>query len=296
MTNQAGVDHAGVHAIDRLLRAGRRTSPRSSVRSTGFAGTAAPGEQRRLVGRFSATGLPIYSLYGATLAPTREMLANVDVILVDLPDVGCAVLHLARHRRLHVMRAAARSAKAGRRARSAQPDRRGGAGERARHRLSPRCVGRLAVPMRHGMTLGELARLAAHDLGIARRAARGSGDRMAAVRAVRRPGPPLRAAQPQSPGSGGARSTIPGPVSSRGPRCRSGGEPTRPSARSARPGSTPRGSWPGSAPTGFPGSGSARCSSRRGIPATGSIADTLLAGIRLTLVDREHATTRPSRP
>lgn len=34
------------------------------------------------------TGLPIHSLYGATRKPTEEMLANVDVMLFDLQDVG----------------------------------------------------------------------------------------------------------------------------------------------------------------------------------------------------------------
>lgn len=34
------------------------------------------------------TGLPVYSLYGETRKPTREMLANVDVLLFDLQDVG----------------------------------------------------------------------------------------------------------------------------------------------------------------------------------------------------------------
>ncbi|MGQ0765661.1 MAG: exo-beta-N-acetylmuramidase NamZ family protein [Gemmatimonadota bacterium] len=36
----------------------------------------------------SATGLPVYSLYGETRIPTREMLQNVDVLIYDIQDVG----------------------------------------------------------------------------------------------------------------------------------------------------------------------------------------------------------------
>lgn len=39
-------------------------------------------------GRDSATGAPIYSLYGATRKPTQEMLENVDALVYDIQDVG----------------------------------------------------------------------------------------------------------------------------------------------------------------------------------------------------------------
>lgn len=34
------------------------------------------------------TGLPVYSLYGATYRPTSAMLAGVDLLLFDIPDIG----------------------------------------------------------------------------------------------------------------------------------------------------------------------------------------------------------------
>jgi uncharacterized protein YbbC (DUF1343 family) len=40
-------------------------------------------------GRDAATGLPVYSLYGATRKPTPEMLADVDVLVYDIQDIGC---------------------------------------------------------------------------------------------------------------------------------------------------------------------------------------------------------------
>ena len=39
-------------------------------------------------GRDPRTGLPVYSLYGSIRKPTREMLADVEVLLFDLQDVG----------------------------------------------------------------------------------------------------------------------------------------------------------------------------------------------------------------
>jgi uncharacterized protein YbbC (DUF1343 family) len=37
----------------------------------------------------SKTGLPVISLYGDRLMPTEEDLTDTDVILFDIPDVGC---------------------------------------------------------------------------------------------------------------------------------------------------------------------------------------------------------------
>ena len=35
------------------------------------------------------TGLPVYSLYGATRKPTPEMLRGLDALVFDLQDIGC---------------------------------------------------------------------------------------------------------------------------------------------------------------------------------------------------------------
>ncbi len=49
---------------------------------------AAADAEKIASGIDSRTGLPVYSLYGDVRKPTREMLANVDVLLYDLQDVG----------------------------------------------------------------------------------------------------------------------------------------------------------------------------------------------------------------
>ena len=41
--------------------------------------------------RDSVTGLPVFSLYGKTRRPTPAMFAHLDVLLVDLVDVGTRV-------------------------------------------------------------------------------------------------------------------------------------------------------------------------------------------------------------
>jgi uncharacterized protein YbbC (DUF1343 family) len=92
------------------------------------------------------------------------MLAGLDVILVDLQDVGARYFTYL-NTTVDVMRAA------GRRGVPVvvldRPNPIGGAVQG--NVLDPRyasSIGRLAVPMRHGLTLGELARLARADLGL----------------------------------------------------------------------------------------------------------------------------------
>jgi uncharacterized protein YbbC (DUF1343 family) len=162
VTNQSAVDRAGVHAIDRLLRAGVNLTAILTPEH-GLRGTAAPGEAVAS-SVDSATGLPIYSLYGATFSPTSEMLANLDVILVDLQDVG-ARYYTWIATTIAVMEAAVRERKP-----VVILDRPNPLGGWVQGNvLEPAftsTIGRLAVPMRHGLTLGEEARLAASDLGI----------------------------------------------------------------------------------------------------------------------------------
>jgi len=162
VTNQGGVDAAGLHAVERLRSAGINLVALFSPEH-GFRGTAAPGEAV-LTSRDSASGLPIYSLYGRTSAPTDSMLRGVEVLLVDLPDVG-ARYYTYISTTVEVMRAAAR-----RQIPVIVLDRPNPIGGLVQGNvLDPTYrsfVGLLAVPMRHGMTLGEQALLARQDLAV----------------------------------------------------------------------------------------------------------------------------------
>ncbi len=90
ITNPTGRDRAGTSTADLLARApGVRLTalfgPEHGIRGTAAAGAHVASSVD------SATGVPIYSLYGATRAPTRAMLRDVDVLVYDIQDVGARV-------------------------------------------------------------------------------------------------------------------------------------------------------------------------------------------------------------
>lgn len=162
VSNMAAVDRFGTSGVDLLRNAGVQLVALFSPEH-GFRGSAGPGE--RVASTIdSATGLPIYSLYGNTSSPTPEMLADLDLLLVDLPDVG-ARYYTYITTTAGVMRSAG----------AAgipvvvldRPNPIGGAVQGNVLDTAFRSgVGLLAVPMRHGMTLAEQALLARADLGI----------------------------------------------------------------------------------------------------------------------------------
>ncbi len=86
LTNASGVTRALRLNIDALRDAGINLVALFSPEH-GLLGAAADGAPVAS-GRDPHTGLPIHSLYGDTRKPTHEMLANLDVLLFDLQDVG----------------------------------------------------------------------------------------------------------------------------------------------------------------------------------------------------------------
>ncbi|MGO9801826.1 MAG: exo-beta-N-acetylmuramidase NamZ domain-containing protein [Steroidobacteraceae bacterium] len=100
--------------------------------------------------------IPVFSLYGKVRRPTAAMMDSFDVLLVDLQDLGCRVYTFMTTLR-YVLEEAARTHKA-----VWILDRPNPAG-RPVEGLSLRpgwesFVGAGSLPMRHGLTLGELAR------------------------------------------------------------------------------------------------------------------------------------------
>ncbi len=116
-------------------------------------------------GRDPGTGLPVFSLYGATRVPTAEMLEGLDALLFDLQDVGSryytfiytmlyALEACAQHRRRLVV--------------LDRPNPLGGAVVDG-NVLDPgfrSFVGLHPLAVRHGMTTGELALLFRAELGL----------------------------------------------------------------------------------------------------------------------------------
>ncbi|MBS4202998.1 exo-beta-N-acetylmuramidase NamZ family protein [Lederbergia citrea] len=111
------------------------------------------------------TGLPVYSLYGSTRKPSPEMLENVDVLLFDIQDVGTRF-----YTYIYTMALAMEAAKE----KGIpfivldRPNPLGGTKVEGPV-LDPEFasfVGQYAIPLRHGMTVGELAKLFNREFGI----------------------------------------------------------------------------------------------------------------------------------
>lgn len=87
ITNQSGRDRQGRSDIDLLYHApGVKLvalfAPEHGIRGTAEAGARIASDTD------AATGVPIYSLYGAVRAPTPAMLDGVDVLVYDIQDAG----------------------------------------------------------------------------------------------------------------------------------------------------------------------------------------------------------------
>jgi uncharacterized protein YbbC (DUF1343 family) len=101
-------------------------------------------------------GIPVFSLYGEVRRPTRAMMDAFDVLLVDLQDVGCRIYTFVTTLR-YVLEAAAADGKAVWVLDRPNPIGRPVEGLRLRPGWES-FVGAGPLPMRHGLTLGELAR------------------------------------------------------------------------------------------------------------------------------------------
>ncbi len=121
----------------------------------GLHGAAAHGED--VANAVDRSGVPLYSLYGTQFAPTAEQLADLDVIVCDLQDVGCR-FYTYVWTVIKTIEAAAQSSVAV--IIADRPNPIGGTIEGPGVEPDLRTlVGLYDVPVRHGLTLGELALL-----------------------------------------------------------------------------------------------------------------------------------------
>ena len=163
--NQASVDGAFRHAAMLLHerfpgRLGALFGPQHGLWST---------EQDNMVetahDRDPRLGVPVHSLYSETRRPTPEMLDGLDLLVVDLQDVGTRVYTYA-WTLVHCLEACAEAG-----VRVLVLDRPNPLGGEVAEgaRLDPAFrsfVGLASIPMRHGLTLGELGRHCNQALGI----------------------------------------------------------------------------------------------------------------------------------
>jgi uncharacterized protein YbbC (DUF1343 family) len=164
VTNQSGVTSSGETLVD-AVRRNRKIAvkalfaPEHGLRGDRPAGAYVPSytDER--------SGLPVYSLYGATRHPSAAMLAGIEVLLFDIQDVGARpytyvstmayVMESAKQHGLEIWVLD-------------RPNPIGG--ERVEGPvLDPRFrsfIGLYPIPERHGMTVGELARMFNDRFGI----------------------------------------------------------------------------------------------------------------------------------
>ena len=155
VTNHTGRARDGASTIDVLRRAPGVTlvslfSPEHGIR--GILDAAIPSA------RDDQTGLPIHSLYGDTRRPTPEMLAGLDTIVIDLQDIGARfytymttvayVLEEAAKRNVGVVVLDRPNPVNGFDVEGPLQD-----------EAAQGFTAYFPMPIRHGMTLGELARL-----------------------------------------------------------------------------------------------------------------------------------------
>jgi uncharacterized protein YbbC (DUF1343 family) len=158
ITNHTAVTRGGQHAVDFLRANGvdlvALYGPEHGVRGDIEAGRKIES------GRDPATGIPVHSLYGQTQRPTRQMLEGVDVLLFDIQDIGARpytyvwtmamAIEAAREHRIPFVvldRPNPITARAG-----------GPVMHMDVRNVTQVITGYYTVPLRHGMTAGEVAR------------------------------------------------------------------------------------------------------------------------------------------
>jgi uncharacterized protein YbbC (DUF1343 family) len=160
----ASVTAAGIHALDALaacpdLRLAAALGPQHGMRGD---------KQDNMVEspdyRDPRHGIPVFSLYGTVRRPTSEMLDHFDMLLVDLQDIGTRV-YTYLTTLVYMLEACAGAGKA-----VWVLDRPNPAGRPVEGSLLEpgweSFVGAAPVPMRHGLTLGEMARWVAAGRGL----------------------------------------------------------------------------------------------------------------------------------
>jgi uncharacterized protein YbbC (DUF1343 family) len=156
VTNHTGRDSNGTATIDLLAAAKGVTLAALFSPEHGIRGEA---DSKVSSGRDAKTGLPIHSLYGKTTKPTAEMLKDLDVLVYDIQDVGARFYTYITTLAL-VMEAAKENDKAI--IILDRPNPIGGEaveGPVLEDALRGDFIGYFPIPMRHGMTIGELATL-----------------------------------------------------------------------------------------------------------------------------------------
>ena len=164
ITNHTGRDRSGTPSIDLLadhpeVELVALFSPEHGIRGSAEAGVRVES------GVDERTGLPVHSLYGEIRAPTPEMLDGIEVLLFDIQDIGTRYYTYLSTMALAMEAAGAQGIP------FVVLDRPNPIGGDPVHGniLDPAFssfVGLYPIPMRHGLTAGEFARMAVGEFGV----------------------------------------------------------------------------------------------------------------------------------
>jgi uncharacterized protein YbbC (DUF1343 family) len=164
VSNPASVDSTIAHATDRLMTGdwtltalfGPQHGFRSDLQENMIESPHARDAKRRL---------PVHSLYSETREPTAAMLADVDVLVIDLQDVGTRI-----YTYIYTLANCLRAARAhGTRVVVCDRPNPINGEDIEGATLDPdytSFVGQFPIPMRHGLTIGEAARLFNEHFGL----------------------------------------------------------------------------------------------------------------------------------
>jgi uncharacterized protein YbbC (DUF1343 family) len=165
VSNPASVDRDLRHVADRVAAHPRARLAAIFGPQHGFRSNLQENMIETAHARDDIRRVPVYSLYSETREPTAEMLRGVDVLLIDLQDVGTRIytyiytmancLGAAKRHGVKVLVCD-------------RPNPIGGTAVEGPmlERGFESFVGMFPIPMRHGMTIGELARLFNEAFGI----------------------------------------------------------------------------------------------------------------------------------
>jgi uncharacterized protein YbbC (DUF1343 family) len=164
VSNPASIDASFCHVVERAERAGVRIGALFGPQH-GFRSDLQENMIESPHGSDARRRIPVFSLYSETREPTAEMLAGLDALVIDLQDVGTRIytyiytmancLRAARRHGLPVVVCD-------------RPNPIGGVAVEG-PMLEPgfeSFVGQYPIPMRHGLTVGEAARLFNDQFGI----------------------------------------------------------------------------------------------------------------------------------
>jgi uncharacterized protein YbbC (DUF1343 family) len=165
VANPASLDGAFRHVVDRAASAPGVTLAAVFGPQHGFRADLQDNMIESRHARDARRRVMVYSLYSETREPTADMLAGLDALVIDLQDVGARIYTFV-YTMANCLRAAARHHVPV--FVCDRPNPIGGVAVEGPMLLPgyESFVGLFQIPMRHGMTIGELARLFNEQFGI----------------------------------------------------------------------------------------------------------------------------------